>query len=276
MNDDRWASDDPRAVFAWSPSPGATALSLPEQVAEIVGNAIIRGRLQPGDRVHEQELADRFAVSRGPIREALRILERDGLVQILPRRGARVTELAVDEVDEVFELRGALLGVAAQRVAVRGDADVVAAIRVRVDAMRSLARGGADEYVKAAHELNLMIVEASGSRLLRSTYFSLAHRTLRYTRLGLATEARRMQSARKWKQLWTALDTGDGPGARQLAEALVRESREKAIETLRNAAHPGIPTNEEGADSEPGRDRLPDHPELPRARAAGGRRLLRA
>jgi DNA-binding GntR family transcriptional regulator len=276
MSAEPWTRDDPNAVFAWSPSPGSPALSLPEQVAEIVGNAIIRGRLQPGDRVHEQELADRFVVSRGPVREALRILERDGLVQIQARRGARVTELAIDEVDEVFELRGALLSVAARRIALRGDREVTAAIRSRVDALRSLARGDADDYVRAAHELNLMIADASNSRLLRSMFFSLAHRTLRYTRLGLATETRRMQSARKWKQLWVAIDARDAAAAGQLAEALVRDSRDMAVAILRGPTTTGKASHEEGPDRQSGRDRLPDHPQLPRARAAGGRRLLRA
>ena len=101
---------DPRrpalgSPLAWSPNPGASALSLAEQIAEQIGNAIIRGELLPGDRVREEEVAGRFSVSRGPVRESLRILERDGLIRIQARRGARVTRLTVDEVDEVFELR---------------------------------------------------------------------------------------------------------------------------------------------------------------------------
>src|SRR6185295_15358913 len=73
-------------VYAWSPSPSAQTLSLPEQIAERVGNAIIRGNYEPGARIQEQALADQFHVSRGPVREALRILERDGLVRIHARR----------------------------------------------------------------------------------------------------------------------------------------------------------------------------------------------
>jgi DNA-binding GntR family transcriptional regulator len=230
--------DDIRTRFAWSPRPGAAALSLPEQIAESVGAAIIAGVLQPGARVHEQEIAERFSVSRGPAREALRILERDGLVQFQARRGARVTELTIDEVAEVFEMRSALLGVAARRLARHPpspqDAD---SIGQRVSRLPALARSGdAERYVAAVHELNLTIASVCGSTLLRNTFTSLAHRTLRYTRLGLATPARRQQSARNWRRLWATIVSGDAGGAQALAESLVLASRDTAIARLREAA----------------------------------------
>jgi DNA-binding GntR family transcriptional regulator len=76
----------------------ALTLSLPEQIASRLSERIVSGAYEPGQRIMEQALAQEFAVSRGPVREALRILERDGLVTILPRRGAIVTDLSVDEV----------------------------------------------------------------------------------------------------------------------------------------------------------------------------------
>lgn len=230
--------DDARTRFAWSPRPGAAALSLPEQIAESVGSAIIAGVLEPGARIHEQEIAERFAVSRGPAREALRILERDGLVQFQARRGARVTELSIDEVAEVFELRSALLGVAARRLARNSPAPADAdAIGQRIARLPALARSGdAEPYVAAVHELNLTIAGACGSTLLRNTFTALAHRTLRYTRLGLATSARRQQSARNWRRLWATIVSGDAGGAQALAESLVLASRDTAIARLREAA----------------------------------------
>jgi DNA-binding GntR family transcriptional regulator len=264
-----------RRPLAWSPNPGASALSLAEQIAEQVGNAIIRGELAPGARVLEEEMAARFAVSRGPVREALRILERDGLIRIQARRGARVTQLTIDEVDEVFELRRALLGLAARRLARRADPATHAAVRAGVEQLKVHSRGDdADAYVVTAQELNLAIAGACGSELLRAMYFSLAYRTVRYTRLSLATERRRMQSARKWKSLSSAMEAGDEARAGELAEALVRDSRDAVVAILRSQSNGGVPADEEGTDREPGRDRLPDHSKLPRARPADGRRLL--
>jgi DNA-binding GntR family transcriptional regulator len=224
------------ATLGWSPRPGAAALSLPEQIAEALGGAIIAGRLEPGERIHEAEVATRFSVSRGPAREALRILERDGLVQFQARRGARVTALTVDEVAEVFEVRSALLGLAARRLAEGHDLGEAEVIERRVARLGALARDpDVDRYVAAVHELNLMLARACGSALLRGMFFSLAHRTLRYTRLGLATPARRIQSARGWRRLWSTIQEGDGAGARQSAEALVLASRDTAINRLRGA-----------------------------------------
>jgi DNA-binding GntR family transcriptional regulator len=219
---------------AWSPNPGASSFSLAEQIAEQLGNDIIRGELAPGERVLEEAVASRFTVSRGPVREALRILERDGLVRMQARRGARVTQLTVDEVDEIFELRCALLGLAARRLAARGDASVNARIRRGVELLRKLSRGeDSDAYVSEAHHLNMTIADASGSELLRDMYFSLAYRTLRYTRLSLASERRRGHSARKWKLLASAIDAGDVVAAGEMVETLVRDSRNAVVAILR-------------------------------------------
>jgi DNA-binding GntR family transcriptional regulator len=228
--------DESRERFGWSPRPGAAALSLPEQIAEALGGAIIAGRLEPGERMQEGDIAEQFSVSRGPAREALRILERDGLVQFQARRGARVTMLTVDEVAEVFEVRGALLGVAARRLAAQTERQDTADIERRIARLAALAReDDADRYVAAVHELNLLLAKACGSALLKGMFFSLAHRTLRYTRLGLATPARRSQSARNWRRLWSTIQAGDATGAQEQAEALVLASRDTAISRLRDA-----------------------------------------
>jgi DNA-binding transcriptional regulator YhcF (GntR family) len=79
-------------------------LTVSEQIAARVGDRILSGAMAPGARIGEQELADEFSVSRGPIRDALRILEREGLATLLPRRGAIVTELSADELRELLEI----------------------------------------------------------------------------------------------------------------------------------------------------------------------------
>ena len=271
---------DPRrsaagSPLSWSPNPGATALSLAEQIAEQIGNEIIRTELAPGDRVREEEIARRFAVSRGPVREALRILERDGLIRIQARRGARVTQLTLAEVDEVFELRSALLGVAARRVAEQRDRAVSARIRSSVELLRSLARtADSDGYVLAAHGLNLTIADASGSDLLRGMYFSLAYRTLRYTRLSLASVRRRLQSSGNWKLLSSAIEAGDQAVAKQIAETLVLDSRNAVVSILRNRLMEGTLLDEDSIDRKSRRDRPPDPAKLPRARSSDSRRLL--
>jgi DNA-binding GntR family transcriptional regulator len=221
-------------TFDWLPNASMRTLSLPEQIAEQVGNAIIKGMMGPGQRIQEQELADHFEVSRGPVREALRILERDGMVQILPRRGAQVTSLDIDEVNEIFEIRSALFGLAAKLFAERRDEEALKRLKEGVARLHALARDAhGDEYVSSVYRLNMMVTEASGNKRLRSTMFALAHQTLRYSRLGLSTEKRRQQSAREWRALCAAVEKRQVAEAQKIAETLVSLSREMAVRLLR-------------------------------------------
>lgn len=99
--------------------------SLPDQIAESIAASVIRGELQPGASIREQLIADAFQVSRASVREALRILERDGVVEIRARRGARVTQLTEAEMVEIYQIRQVLFGLTARLFAQeRSDADV--------------------------------------------------------------------------------------------------------------------------------------------------------
>ena len=221
-------------MYAWSPSPAAQTLSLPEQIAERVGNAIIQGGYDPGARIQEQEVADQFRVSRGPVREALRILERDGLVQINARRGAQVTQLNVGEVHDLFEVRISLLGLSARLAAERRDPDFLARFRAGVERITEMAKSGdGDAYTNTVYRTNLLLAEGSGNRFLRNLVFSLAHQTLRYSRLGLSTPKRRTQSARNWRVVLSAVQGNDPKAAQEAAEKLVRDSRDTAVRLLR-------------------------------------------
>lgn len=87
---------------------------------------ILDGRCEPGSRLREEEIAERFGVSRTPVREALRRLEADGLVIVTPNRGAEVVRWRDDDIAELVELRAMLEGQAARRAALAGGVDLVA------------------------------------------------------------------------------------------------------------------------------------------------------
>ena len=127
------ARDNPATTSDWTPNPTAHTLSLPEQIAERIGNDIIQGRFERGHRIQEQDIAAQFQVSRGPVREALRILERDGLLQINARRGAQVTELSVAELNGIFDARISLSGLAARRAAERRDAATMPRLKAAIE-----------------------------------------------------------------------------------------------------------------------------------------------
>ena len=101
-------------------------LSVEESVTSALRNGILEGELPPGQRLLQEQLAERFGVSRIPLRDALRRLEVEGLVRIDPRRGAYVAELTVADVREIYELRE-VLEERCMRYAVRALDDAAAA-----------------------------------------------------------------------------------------------------------------------------------------------------
>lgn len=217
---------------------GEQALSLSDQIATQIAEAIISDEYAPGARIHEVAVSERYQVSRGPVREALRILENAGLVTILPRRGAIVTKLTVEEVQDVFEIRAIMVGLAARRLASNCQPDALAQLEQRISELPRLAESDSEDaaraYVAISQELSFLLCAGTGSERLTSIVYSLFHLTLRYTRLGLSTKARRKESAKTWTALLDAIKAGDTETADRKAQSLVHCSRDMAVRLLTN------------------------------------------
>jgi DNA-binding GntR family transcriptional regulator len=229
----------PAAAPSVPPSSGMQMLSLPEQIAAQLATRITTGSYAPGLRIMEQALAADFGVSRGPVREALRLLEKDGLVTILARRGAQVTKLSIQEVREIFDIRVALNGLRDRGIAEDPERlKLLPLLEAEVAELSRLARNArhSNEYVECVVRLNRALTAASRSARLRAILDALARQTLRYSRLGLASELRRRQSVKHWQELVKAVREGDGERAQRAAEARVRASRDEAIKKLRELA----------------------------------------
>lgn len=214
--------------------------SLPEQIAARLAERILSGTYAPGERIREETLAAEFAVSRGPAREALRMLEKDGLITILARRGAMVTKLTVDEVREIFEIRAVLNGLRDRSVAESeaGRKHVLPSLDAEIGKLARCARSpdGGDDYVETVLQINRILNRATPNRRLSTYLTSLEQQTARYSRLGLSTPERRKQSVQRWQRLLKAIRAGDGAAAEQIARERVLESRDAAIRLL--AARP--------------------------------------
>jgi DNA-binding GntR family transcriptional regulator len=222
--------------------PGRTARTraalqtLPEQIAERIYAAIVRGDYEPGERIREEELASLFGVSRGPVREALRILERDSVVRVVPNRGAHVTPLSARELDEIFEIRRVLAGAMIRRLADTHPASAVP-LAAKAKELETLAsRPDQGDYVAASVELALALAEAAGNERLAEIMRSLARQSWRYTQLALRDPHRRRESSRNWRALFDALSRGESEVAGQAMEKLVDDARLSAI---RHLAGPG-------------------------------------
>lgn len=212
--------------------------SLPEQIAARLSERIVSGACAPGQRIMEQAIAAEFAVSRGPVREALRLLEKDGLVTILARRGAQVTVLTIPEVKEIFDIRAALNGLRDRQIAEsRERANILPALEAEVAKLVRFARepGPGDAYVETVSRIDALLTRACGSRRLKSIQDSLMLQTLRYRQLGLSTPQRRRQSSQNWQRLVKAIRDGDGALAESISRQRVAASRDAAIELLQKS-----------------------------------------
>ena len=149
----------------------SAALPLAQQVAARIRDMIIQDQLTPGEWIREQALADKLNVSRTPLREALKMLELEGLIRLLPNRGAVVTELTVDEVKEKLEVL-AVLEALGGRLACQNatDAELAEIRALHYEMMAWFSRQNRLEYFKLNQRIHLAIVAASGNRTLVATH----------------------------------------------------------------------------------------------------------
>ena len=147
---------------------------LREQVKELLLERIMRGEVQPGERLVETRIAQELGTSQAPVREALRDLELLRLVESEPFRGARVRAVSLEEMAEIYPVRAALEEVAAREAARRLDAAADASLAAEVEGMRAAAVEG-DLHRQVEHDVRFhrLIVEASGNRTLLEVWTSL-------------------------------------------------------------------------------------------------------
>lgn len=190
-----------------------------ELVARKLREAILSGRFQPGQRLLERELVARMGVSRTPIREALRKLEREGLVSTVPYKGPAVSKFTPQAAREVYEVRAALEGRAAALFARRTDPEAIARMRGHVrDAERALARRQAAGVLAANNAFHDELAAASGNILLRSLIANLQDRIVLLRVESLSYPGRRSRSIAEHKAIVRMIERGNAEGARRLVE----------------------------------------------------------
>jgi DNA-binding GntR family transcriptional regulator len=144
--------------------------SISGQIAKILVGRIIRGELEPGQRILEQTVSDEMGVSRSPVREAFLALEKQRLVEILPRRGARVAEMSKEDVESLYDLVTELYALAARKAAELHTEEDLARIRQTVEEVRACAeRGNPEDYYEAIFEFSIAALEVARNPLLTQT-----------------------------------------------------------------------------------------------------------
>jgi DNA-binding GntR family transcriptional regulator len=203
------------------------------EIAVWVALDIIQGKLQPGQDLNSVELAARSGSSRTPVREALALLESEGLVEMRARRRPRVASLSAEQVHEIFFIRAELMAALTQVAVGRASASDVELLESLMTTMRRYAADKDDgEYLWAHYRYFDAFAAISGNGTARTILNSLFLRTLPVRR-ALAREARLVESLHFAELILDAVQRRDP----ELAGLLMRRSIQAAIEAIDRGGH---------------------------------------
>jgi DNA-binding GntR family transcriptional regulator len=183
---------------------------LHESVVERLRDMIVEGELAAGERLHDSNLARILQVSRTPVREATKLLATEGLVDLLPGRGARVSELSVEDILDLFETIAGVERHACELAAERmSERDLDKLQRAHKRMARHHAAGERQPYFRLNHEIHLAIVDASKNATLQAIHASLMSRARRARYAALSSHARWMEAMGEHELLMAALAERD-------------------------------------------------------------------
>jgi GntR family transcriptional regulator, trigonelline degradation regulator len=214
-----------------------SAAPLRHEVLEALRASIVNGRLAPGARLIERELIGMMGVSRTVIREALRQLEAEGLVDVVPNRGAIVRELTVDEARDLYAIRALLEGLAARMFVEKADAEEIAALGRELKATAAAyRRGDPEETIVAKNRFFDILFRGAKSETLATMLATLLARIWRWRALGLShpqrSPSRPEESIKGLQALHKAIVQRDADAAEKLARAEVVNAAEEIVRIL--------------------------------------------
>lgn len=227
----------------------ADQLSLQERTYRTLRAAILNGTLAVGQRIYEAELAKQLAVSRNPVRESIRRLQQDGLVDVRPRSGIYVSSISMEEADDIYRIRGALEGLAARLAAERitdRELEVLEQVlHAGSDTIRQSTSiedvaivSGADQFHRAVHEF------AHSPQLIEPLALIYA-RVRHYRNVTLSLPGRADVASRGHEDIFRAIARRDGARA----EAVMRDHIDGArVSLMRHLDAAPLPSGDDAGD----------------------------
>jgi DNA-binding GntR family transcriptional regulator len=213
--------DDASAAIAIRRRP------LHDEATERIRDMIVEGRLASGEWINESELCQQLQISRTPLREALKVLAAEGLVELVPRRGARVAQLSVREIVDLFEALGGVEGLAAELAAMRmSGADLQ---RLRNLQFRIEQRHKAKDRLQYFHdnqELHETIVRYSGNSAFVDIHARLIARVRRARYQAILSESRWAEAVEEHARILAALESREAKRAGELMRQHVARTGE--------------------------------------------------
>lgn len=199
---------------------------------------IRQGQLRPGDRLTETDLAERLGISRTPVREAIRLLESDGLVDHLPRAGARIRKLDLAEVTELYEMRAVLEGTAA-RFAARAAYDSELAELEAINAEMAAASCDPERLYHANRQFHGVLLNAARNRFLWRSVEAVQKTLLILGRSTMESADRAHAAVAEHAMILRALHAHDGDAAEAAMRRHIEGAHRARLKQLRDLATEG-------------------------------------
>ena len=207
--------------------------SLEEQVTATLESEILTGTLASGTALTEQSLSKRLGVSRTPIRAALHTLAEEGLINLIPNRGAVVVGVTREDLIDIYKIRMRLEGLASALAAERISPEDLATLRESVElAEFYISRNDTEHLKELDTQFHAIIYRASGNRMLNKTLSELHRNIISYRKMSLSVPGRLERSVGEHREILKAIEAGDAERADSLTCAHVAAALENMLTTV--------------------------------------------
>ena len=207
--------------------------SLHDEVVERLRSMIVEGELPAGQRIPERVLCERFGISRTPLREALKVLATEGLIDLLPNRGALVSRISAEGLQEAFEVMGALEALAGELACSRIGEGELAAIRDRHERMVLCYREGRlNDYFALNQAIHEALLAAADNRVLEAHYGRLRGQVARARFAANLSDARWREAVAEHEEMLEALEARDGDRLGRILKRHLRNKYETVLEVI--------------------------------------------
>ena len=206
-----------------------------EQTLYELRSAIIRRQFKPGERLYEQKLCDLIGVSRTTIREVLRHLESEGLIQVVPQKGPIVAMLTLEEVENIYQVREVLEGLACRLFAKRATPGAMSALRRRLDLMEKYAaEKNVEKQVAESDAFYKVVLEGCGNKVVYSLIKLLFARITFLRTMTLSQEGRSLQSIEQLRAMYEAFEKSDSDAAWDASTFHIRDAKSVVLRVLQS------------------------------------------
>lgn len=203
------------------------------QVAEIIRGAITSGRFAPGQRLVEKDLCEMTGVSRPSVREALRQLETDGLIEVIPHKGPSVARLTREDAAGIYQVRGALEALAAQSFATVATEAEIAQLRASVTALKAAYETeNVEQILVAKHAFYQVLFAGAGNPTIPALLRTLTDRITLLRRVSLSSPQRGAASLAEIDVIIEAIERRDAGAAHAATLHHINQASKSALQAL--------------------------------------------